>query len=217
MLLKNDGGLLPLSPTSSVAVIGAFADTPRYQGAGSSLINPTRLDRAIDGIVGYAGQDHTFFAPGFSLTASDELEAARLLAEAANLAGSNDVAIVFLGLPAELESEGFDREDIELPAPQIELLRAVVAANPRTVVVLANGGVVRLDDVVGLAPAVLEGWLLGQAGGTAVADVLYGEVNPSGRLAETIPLRLEDTPAHLDFPGEYGQVRYSEGLFVGYR
>ncbi|MEO6996735.1 MAG: glycoside hydrolase family 3 C-terminal domain-containing protein, partial [Terracoccus sp.] len=217
VLLKNDGGLLPLSPTASVAVIGAFADTPRYQGAGSSLINPTRLDRAVDAIVGHAGQDHTFFASGFSLTGAKEPEAARLRAEAAQLAGSHDVAIVFLGLPAELESEGFDRDDIELPAEQVELLAAVVAANPRTVVVLSNGGVVRLGDVVDRVPAVLEGWLLGQAGGSAVADVLYGEANPSGRLAETIPLRLQDTPAHLDFPGEHGHVRYGEGLFVGYR
>ncbi|OFE16218.1 glycosyl hydrolase [Humibacillus sp. DSM 29435] len=217
VLLQNDGDLLPLSPGSSVAVIGAFADTPRYQGAGSSLINPTRLDRAVDAIVGYAGQDRTFFAAGFALTAVEPSEAARLRDEAAQLAGSTEVAVVFLGLPAELESEGFDRNDIELPPQQVELLRAVVAANPRTVVVLSNGGVVRLGDVVDLAPAVLEGWLLGQAGGTAVADVLYGEVNPSGRLAETIPLRLQDTPAHLDFPGEHGHVRYGEGLFVGYR
>ncbi len=217
VLLQNDGDLLPLSPGSSVAVIGAFADTPRYQGAGSSLINPTRLDRAVDAIVGYAGQDHTFFAAGFSLIGAEPSEAARLRDEAAQLAGSKDVAVVFLGLPAELESEGFDRDDLELPPQQVELLRAVVAANPRTVVVLSNGGVVRLGDVVDLAPVVLEGWLLGQAGGTAVADVLYGEVNPSGRLAETVPLRLQDTPAHLYFPGEHGHVRYGEGLFVGYR
>ena len=140
-----------------------------------------------------------------------------LVAEAVAAATAADVAVVFLGLPDADESEGFDRTDIELPADQVALLDAVVAANPRTVVVLANGGVVRLAGVADRVPAVLEGWLLGQAGGSAVADVLYGAVNPSGRLAETVPVRLKDTPAYLDFPGEHGHVRYGEGLFVGYR
>ena len=139
------------------------------------------------------------------------------LEEAVAAAASSDVAVLFLGLPAELESEGFDRDDIDLPADQLALLDAVAAANPRTVVVLSNGGVVRLGAVADRAAAVVEGWLLGQAGGTAVADVLYGAVNPSGRLAETIPHRLQDSPAYLDFPGEHGHVRYGEGIFVGYR
>ncbi|MFD4975504.1 glycoside hydrolase family 3 C-terminal domain-containing protein [Streptomyces sp. NPDC058424] len=125
-------------------------------------------------------------------------------------------ALLFLGLPAAQESEGFDREHIDLPAVQLELLDAVVAANPNTVVVLSNGGVVALPfrDRV---PAIVEGWLLGQAGGGATADVLYGVVNPSGKLTETIPLRLEDNPSYGNFPGEFGHVRYGEGLLVGYR
>ena len=215
VLLRNENALLPLTPEVSVAVIGEFARAPRYQGAGSSHINPTRLDNALDAIREAAAGD-VVFAPGFVLDGTAEA-GSDLVAEAVVAASAADVAVVFLGLPDADESEGFDREDIELPAAQLALLDAVVAANPRTVVVLSNGGVVRLSGFAGRVPALLEGWLLGQAGGSAVADVLYGAVNPSGRLAETVPVRLEDTPAYLDFPGEHGHVRYGEGLFVGYR
>ena len=218
VLLTNDG-ILPLERSQSVAVIGAFAKTPRFQGAGSSFINPTQLDSALGGIRAQAGEERVGYAEGFVLDEDGDagVLAERLVAEAAELAGSKDVAVVFLGLPDSRESEGFDRPDIELPVEQLELLDAVVAVNPRTVVVLSNGSVVRLGEVVDRAAAVVEGWLLGQAGGSATADVLYGDVNPSGRLAETIPVRLQDSPAFLDFPGEHGHVRYGEGLFVGYR
>lgn len=219
VLLKNDevGGapLLPLSEDRSIAVIGAFAEKPRYQGAGSSMIHPTRLDDALTSIRAVAPQ--ASYAPGFSLAAdADPAETARLREEAVAAAAAADVALVFAGLPARLESEGYDREDIDLPADQLALVDAVVAANPRTVVVLSNGGVVRLP-FAHRVPAIVEAWLLGQAGGSATADVLFGAVNPSGKLTETVPLRLEDTPAYLNFPGEEGHVRYGEGLFVGYR
>ncbi|GAA1974129.1 glycoside hydrolase family 3 C-terminal domain-containing protein [Microbacterium pumilum] len=214
VLLKNDDATLPLASAQSVAVIGAFAQEPRFQGAGSSQINPTRLDNALDQIVGHGGQDNVFFAQGFTVDASGEADALRAAAVA--LAASTDVALLFLGVPAAEESEGFDREHIDLPAVQLELLDAVLAVNPNVVVVLSNGGVVALP-FTDRVPAILETWLLGQAGGSAVADVLYGAVNPSGKLAETIPLRLEDTPAFGNFPGEFGHVRYGEGLLVGYR
>ncbi|WP_409047538.1 glycoside hydrolase family 3 C-terminal domain-containing protein [Microbacterium sp. HA-8] len=214
VLLKNEGGMLPLNPAQKVAVIGAFATTPRFQGAGSSLINPTRLDTALEAIVEYADEDTVSFAAGFRIDGSGDATALR--AEAAATAAAADVAVVFLGLPAAAESEGFDREHIDLPADQLAALDAVVAASPRTVVVLSNGGVVALP-FAGDVPAIVEGWLLGQAGGSATADVLYGAVNPSGRLAETIPVRLEDNPSYGNFPGENGHVRYGEGLFVGYR
>ncbi|WES63053.1 glycoside hydrolase family 3 C-terminal domain-containing protein [Microbacter sp. GSS18] len=217
VLLKNAGDLLPLATSTRLAVIGEFAEKPRYQGAGSSMINPTRLDAALDEIRALADGDVTY-AKGFSLSpqapTQDELAAWR--DEAVAAAAAAEVAVVFLGLPARLESEGYDRTDIDLPAEQLELLDAVLAANPRTVVVLSNGGVVALP-FADRVPAILEGWLLGQAGGGATADVLFGDVSPSGKLTETIPLRLEDTPAYLDFPGEFSHVRYSEGLFVGYR
>ena len=215
VLLKNDG-ILPIDPTAGVkiAVLGEFARTPRYQGAGSSQIVPTRLDNALDELRELAGSSEITFAPGYALGGADDAGGAD---EAVRVAAAADVAVVFVGLPAEDESEGFDREHLELPAAQTALLEAVLAANPRVAVVLSNGGVVRLSGWAGRASAIVEGWLLGQAGGGAIADVLFGAVNPSGRLAETIPLRLEDTPAFLDFPGEAGHVRYGEGLFVGYR
>lgn len=217
VLLKNDGDLLPLRHARSVALIGAFVDRPRFQGAGSSMINPTRVDEVALEIVAKAGEDFVFQAPGFSIAVDpDPAEVERLRSAAVDLAAQNDVAVVFLGLPARIESEGYDRADIDLPADQLELLDAVLEVNPNVVVVLSNGGVVALP-FADRVPAILEGWLLGQAGGGAIADVLYGDVNPSGKLTETIPVRLSDTPAFLDFGGEFGHVRYGEGLFVGYR
>lgn len=216
VLLKNDASLLPLARDARIAVIGEFARTPRYQGAGSSLINPTRLDKALDEIRSFASTDVSF-APGFSLEEEvDSEEAVRLRNEATKSAQDADVAVVFLGLPARLESEGFDRSDIDLPAEQLSLLDAVLSANPNTVVVLSNGGVVALPfkDRV---PAILEGWLLGQAGGGATADILFGAESPSAKLTETIPLRLQDNPSFGNFPGGFGHVRYGEGQYVGYR
>ncbi|WP_244223632.1 glycoside hydrolase family 3 C-terminal domain-containing protein [Amycolatopsis circi] len=216
VLLKNDGDLLPLPKETSVAVIGTFAVEPRYQGAGSSMINPTRLDNALEEIRALS-TGTVAYARGFSVAVDVSAdEAVALRDEAVGVASAADVAVVFLGLPARLESEGYDRPDLDLPAEQLELLDAVLAANPRTVVVLSNGGVVALPFAEKV-PAIVEAWLLGQAGGGATADVLFGDVNPSAKLTETIPLRLEDTPAYLDFPGDFSHVRYGEGLFVGYR
>ncbi|NYE18919.1 beta-glucosidase [Microbacterium immunditiarum] len=216
VLLKNDGGLLPLAKDARIAVIGEFADKPRYQGAGSSMINPTRLDTALDGIRALATGE-VAYARGFSNAVEvTDAETAALRDEAVAAARAADVAVVFLGLPARLESEGYDRQDIDLPAAQLALLDAVREANSNVVVVLSNGGVVALP-FADRVPSIVEGWLLGQAGGGATADVLFGEVNPSAKLTETIPLRLEDTPAFLDFPGEFSHVRYGEGMFVGYR
>jgi beta-glucosidase len=218
VLLKNDPvdgvPLLPLDPAATVAVIGEFARTPRYQGAGSSQVNPTRLDDAWTAIRELA-RDRAVFAPGFGLEDSANDEALR--AEAVEAARGADVAVLFLGLPASHESEGFDRRHILLPAAQTALLAAVAEVNPRVVVVLANGSTVQVSDWGHHAAAILEGWLLGQAGGGAIADLLAGRANPSGRLAETVPQRLQDNPSYLNFPGELGVVRYGEGVFVGYR
>ncbi|NYH80626.1 beta-glucosidase [Actinopolyspora biskrensis] len=216
VLLKNADGVLPLAADTSVAAIGEFARTPRYQGAGSSLINPTALDSALEALRTRAGSEHVTFAAGFTFDGA-ETDQDPLRREAVEAAADSEVALVFLGLPDSAESEGYDREDLRLPTPQLELLDAVLEANPRTVVVLSNGSVVDPAPFVDRVPALVEGWLLGQAGGGALADVLYGDVNPSGRLTETVPMRLADTPAFLDFPGEHGHVRYGEGLFVGYR
>ena len=201
VLLKNEGGLLPLSEGQSLAVIGEFARTPRYQGGGSSHITPTRLDDALTALSESA---EVRFASGY-----DDID------EAVALAAESEVALVFVG--SEHETEGADRESVDLPPAHRELVERVAAANPRTVVVLSNGAVVLTRPWEAAVPAVVEGWLLGQAGGSALADVLFGRTNPSGRLAETIPVRLADHPSYLDFPGENGHVRYGEGLHVGYR
>ncbi|MEU1181493.1 glycoside hydrolase family 3 C-terminal domain-containing protein [Streptomyces sp. NPDC005820] len=217
VLLRNEHGVLPLGSGQRIAVIGEFAATPRYQAGGSSHLNPTRLDNALDAIRASAdGRGSPVeFAPGFTLDGSGDVEGLRAAAVA--LARSSDVAVVFAGLAESEESEGFDRDHLRLPAVQVELIRAVAAAAPRTVVVLSNGGVVSLEGWHDEVDAILEGFLLGQGGGGALADLLFGEANPSGRLAETIPLRLEDNPSFVNFPGEQGHVRYGEGVMVGYR
>ncbi|NEA98787.1 glycoside hydrolase family 3 C-terminal domain-containing protein [Streptomyces sp. SID13726] len=217
VLLQNDDGVLPLAPGQRIAVVGEFAVSPRYQAGGSSHLNPTRLDNALDAMrESAAGRgDSVEFAPGFALDGSGDAESLR--ADAVALARSSDVAVVFAGLAESEESEGFDRDTLRLPAVQVELIRAVAAVAARTVVVLSNGGVVSLEGWHDEVDAVLEGFLLGQGGGGAIADLLFGEANPSGRLAETIPLRLEDNPSFVNFPGEQGHVRYGEGVMVGYR
>ena len=214
VLLKNEGGILPLSTEGSVAVVGEFARNPRYQGAGSSQIVPTRLDDALTEIRRLAGADVTF-APGFTLDGSGD--AGELVREAVAVASGADVAVVFLGLPSAAESEGYDRDSIDLPSNQVALLAEVAQANPNVVVVLSNGSAVRVSDWQDGARAVLEGWLLGQAGGGAVADILFGVTNPSGRLTETIPEKLADNSAFLDLPAADGHLEYGDGVFVGYR
>lgn len=223
VLLKNapTGGapLLPLASGDGVAVVGELARTPRYQGAGSSQVNPTRLDDALTALRTATGADVPF-AAGYTVDGADlgsGTDDDALRAEAVDLARTAETLLVFLGLPASYESEGFDRTHLDLPAQQVALLEAVAAVNPRVVVVLANGSAVSVAPWQDLAPAVVEGWLGGQAGGSGVVDVLLGTVNPAGRLAETLPLRLVDNPSYGNFPGELGHVRYGEGVLVGYR
>jgi beta-glucosidase len=215
VLLKNDEGLLPLSRTASIAVIGEFATEPRFQGGGSSRVNATRVDIPLDEMRATAAGATIEYARGFS-TASPELNPS-LRDEALTVAASSDAAVLFLGVASRQESEGFDRPSIELPADQLELLSAISAAQPATIVVLSHGGVVRLAPLVANARALVDGSLLGQAVGGAVADVLFGIVNPSGKLTETVPERLADLPAHGNFPGDELHVRYGEGVLVGYR
>ena len=219
VLLKNDPvdgrPLLPLTSDEDVLVVGELARTPRYQGAGSSQVNPTRLDDALTALRAATGRD-VAFAPGYTLDGNtfDDL---RLRTQAVETARGVGTVVLFLGLPPAEESEGYDRERLDLPANQVRLLAAVAEANRRVVVVLANGSVVSLTGWRRSAPAILETWLGGQAGGSAVADLLTGRRAPEGRLAETIPHRLADTPAFGNFPGEFGHVRYGEGVLVGYR
>ncbi|ALU73577.1 beta-glucosidase (plasmid) [Rhodococcus erythropolis R138] len=217
VLLKNDNNALPLAENIKIAVIGGFATEPRFQGGGSSHINPTRVDAALDAIRDQSKTTGAIveYARGFSLDARGDTKA--LLGEAVQVADRADIAVVFAGLGDREESEGFDRESLSLPKNQIELILAVAATAPQTVVVLSNGGVVSVEGWHDEVDAIVEGWLLGQAGGSALSDILFGRVNPSGHLAESIPLRLEDNPSWLNFPGEQLHVRYGEGVFVGYR
>jgi beta-glucosidase len=218
VLLKNAGNVLPLQPASgsTVAVIGEFARTPRFQGAGSSQVNPTLIDVPLDELQSaLAGQAEVRFAAGFGIGTTDNDE--QLMQEAVELATEADHVLVFLGLPGEDESEGFDRTHIDLPANQLVLLHALAEVHDRLIVILANGGVVRVSTWEEKVAAILECWLSGQAAGGAAVDLLLGVANPSGKLAETIPVRLQDNSSFLNFPGEEGVVRYGEGIFIGYR
>jgi beta-glucosidase len=215
-LLKNSKKLLPLdkSQYKKIAVIGEFAENPRYQGNGSSQVKPTKLDKFIDVIREEYGQGiEISYSAGYSLSNDDDLS---LIAEAAKVAGKADVAIVLAGLPLSYESEGIDRKHIDLPPSHNQLISAVAKAQPNTAVALINGSAIAMPWVDEVS-AILETWLGGQAGAGAIADTLFGKVNPSGKLAETFPKRLEDSPAFINFPGEDGQVIYGERMFVGYR
>lgn len=213
VLLKNDDAILPVAGDAKVTVIGEFARTPRYQGGGSSHITPTKMTSFLDALA-ERGAD-VAFAPGFTLDL--EPADAKLEAEAVETAKNADVVLMFLGLPEAAESEGFDRETLDIPAKQVELLKAVAAENKNIVVVLSNGSVVSVAPWAGNAKGILESWLLGQAGGPALADVIFGKVSPSGKLAQTIPMDISDDPSMINWPGEEGHVDYGEGVFVGYR
>lgn len=216
VLLRNQNRTLPILRGTTVAVLGEFAEKPRYQGGGSSHVNATKVDIPLEELRAALGADRVHYAPGYG-EASAESTAALLREEAVDLARHADVSIVFVGLEEREESEGFDRSHIDLPADHVALIQAVAAVSTRTVVVLSNGGVVTLEPWHDDVDAIIEGWALGQAGGGALADVLTGHTNPSGRLAETIPYRLNDTASFVNFPGEAGHVRYGEGVLVGYR
>jgi len=213
VLLKNEDSVLPLNETENIGVVGAFAKKPRFQGGGSSHINPYQVDKAYDEINKYSDCDIPY-AAGYSLK-SDEKDQ-KLIDEAKELAENVDKLVVFAGLPDRYESEGYDRETLSMPPNQNSLIKELAAVNENIVVVLSNGSPITmpwLQDVKG----VVEGYLIGQAGGGAAADILFGHVNPSGKLAETFPQNLSDNPSYLFFPGERDRVEYREGIFVGYR
>ena len=215
VLLKNDNAILPIATTQTIAVIGSFAKTPRYQGAGSSMISPHQLDTFYDALVTRVGTTGTVtYAEGYTPRAAAPDD--QRIAAAVAVAQSADVVLLCAGLPDVDETEGLDRPHMRMPDSHNALIAAVVAANPRTIVILSNGAPVEMpwhDSV----PAILEGYLGGQAGGSALADVVCGDVNPSGKLAETIPFAITDHPAHVDFPGSPTDVEYRESIYVGYR
>ena len=212
VLLKNDGGILPLAAGARVAVIGDFAETPRYQGAGSSAVNSIKVDTLLD-CLAQSGLQCAGFAAGFDRQGRPDADKK---AQAVALAQKADTVLLCLGLDEIKESEGLDRVDMKLADNQIELLQAVEQANPNTVVVL-NAGASLETPWLAHCRALVYGALGGQAGAGAMVDVLTGKVNPGGKLAETWANAYEETPARDNFAGVGRTVQYREGLYVGYR
>lgn len=215
VLLKNEGSILPLKKQGTIAVIGEFAKVARYQGSGSSRVNATKINVAFEEICNACeGKANVTYSKGYNL--SDDMIDETIIAEAKEIAKQSDVTLLFAGLPDIYESEGYDRSHMRIPENQLKLIHEISSATKNIIVILMNGSPVEMpwvDNVNGI----LESYLGGQAVGAAIADVIFGEVSPSGKLAETFPKKVEDNPSYLNFPGEGDVVDYKEGLFVGYR
>lgn len=216
VLLKNEGEILPLSPDKNVAFIGKYAKAPRYQGGGSSHINSYKVESALDAVefAQNVCKERIVFAQGYD-DKEDKIDE-ELCAEAVEKAHNADVAVIFAGLPDNFESEGYDRTHMRMPQCQITLIEEIAKVQPNTIIVLHNGAPVEMPWI-DKVKAVVEVYLGGQAVGGATVNVLYGNTNPSGHLAETFPLRVQDTPCYLTYGGEHDRSVYSEGVFVGYR
>ena len=212
VLLKNEDNILPLKKDAKIAVIGEMARAPRYQGAGSSVINPTKLSDAFDGLIALGV--NPLFAPGYNKK-KDEINET-MLRDARIVAEKADIAVLFIGLTEEYESEGYDRSHLGLPVSHTKLLEEVLEVNKNVVVVLSGGSPVEMPWINDVK-AVLNGYLGGQASGLAVADLLTGKANPSGKLAETYPAALSDTPCYNYYPGTEQTAEHRESVFVGYR
>ena len=214
VLLKNDNSTLPLQENSKIALIGRFARQPRYQGAGSSLINPTQLDNLHDQLAQLVGADNLVYAAGYDDRGDQPIES--LILEAVAAVESAEAVVICAGLTDYHEVEGLDRQHMKLPPGHDALIGKVSQVHEKVIVVLSNGSPVEMpwaNDV----SAILEGYLGGQAGAGAIADILVGKVNPSGKLAETFPLKLEDNPSYHYFPMGPSTVEYRESIYVGYR
>lgn len=212
VLLKNEGNILPLKYGKKVAVVGDFAKDARYQGAGSSLVNPTILDHTLD-CFQESGIDSIGFEPGFERYGKRNTEK---IQKACELAKQADVTLLYIGLDEVTEAEGLDRQSMKIPDNQIELLHALHEVNPNMIAILSCGSAVEMPWIHKVR-GLVHGYLGGQAGARAILRVLSGDVNPSGKLAESYPFRYEDTPSYHHFPGEEASVEYREGLFIGYR
>ncbi len=212
VLLKNEGGILPLKAGSKVAVIGEFARKARYQGAGSSVVNCTKLDNTMD-VIGNFDLDVAGYEPGYPRSGAGD---PAMQAKAVELAKKAEYVLLYIGLDEISESEGLDRQHMKLPKSQVDLLEAVSAVNPNVIVVMSAGSSVEMPWI-GKCRAMVHGYLCGQAGASAVLEVILGQVNPSGKLSETYPLSYEGIPSSPYFPAKQRTVEYREGLYVGYR
>ena len=212
VLLKNDDNILPIAKDKKIAVIGEMARAPRYQGAGSSLINPTKITDAFDGLLeeGYTLN----FAPGYNKK-KDEIMPT-MITDACKVAEKADIALVFIGLTEEYESEGYDRTHMNLPKSHNYLVEEILKVNENVIVVLSGGSPVVMPWL-GKVKGLINGYLGGQASGDAIAAVISGKVNPCGKLAETYPLRIEDTPCYNYYPGTKRIAEHKEGIYIGYR
>lgn len=217
VLLKNDNSILPLDRSSlgTIAVIGRFAKHPRIQGAGSAKVTPTRMDIPYEELSTLAGSSVSFtYADGYP---QEDTVDDHLIAESVAIASASDAAVLFVGQPEFAESEMHDLKGIELPAHQVKLIKAVAAVQPKCIVVTSSGSALVMRSWVQQVPGVIHSWLGGQGSGKAIADILFGETNPSGKLSETFPVKLSDNPSHMRIRGENGKLYYREGLFIGYR
>ena len=212
VLLKNEGNILPLQRGAKVAVVGEFAKKARYQGAGSSVVNATRVDHTMD-IIGDFDLNAVGFEAGYPRHGATD---AALCQKAAELAGKADVVLMYLGLDEIAESEGLDRSTLALPQCQIDALKAVSDANPNVIIIMSAGSAVEMPWLH-QCKALVHGYLTGQAGARAVLRVIMGEVNPSGKLSESYPMKYEDCSTANYFPAKERSVEYREGLYVGYR
>lgn len=212
VLLKNTDGILPLAPGSKVAVIGDFAVEPRYQGAGSSMVNPTYLE-TIEKAIGNYDLQVVGINRGYKRTGeSDEV----LKKESLDIAAAADVVLYCFGLDELSESEGLDRTHMRIPQNQIDLLQAIVQVNPNVVGLLSAGASIEMPWHY-CCKAILHGYLTGQAGASAMLNIITGKVNPSGRLSETYPIKYEDTPAFRNYPSTQRNAEHREGIYIGYR
>ncbi len=217
VLLKNEDNILPLNihNLNRIAIIGTMAKSPRYQGSGDLYVNPNQLENAYDEIHNLAGNQVVIqYCDGYS--SEDNETNLSLMNEAQIIAQNSDVAILFVGLPDTMELAALDRQHMKLPQNHMRLIDHITNVQPNTIVILSNGSPVEMPwkhKVKGI----FEGWLTGQAGGGAIADLLFGVANPCAKLPETFPLKLSDNPSYLNFPGYGDTIEYNEGLFVGYR
>lgn len=214
VLLKNEREILPIKNPEFIAIIGSAAKEPRIQGGGSSQVTPTKVDIPYEEIRKVVKNSKLLYEDGYTM--DDEFDE-NMIYRAKDIAKIADIAVIFIAMPPYKEFESYDREDINISRQQTELIKSVASVQPNTVVVLNTGAPIVMNEWIDDVPGLIQAWLMGQGGGKALADILFGKINPSGKLSETFPIKLKDTPSYFNYPGENDKVIYGEGIFIGYR